>query len=170
MADWSDGYVTNTEYTSHFYPFLSPSSQNFALLLSGIMPVDLNAGYTYCELGCGQGYTTAVLAASNPNGRFWGVDFNPAQLFLRNQSMLSVNSTSRAQLEQTLVLIARGDIRPVIAGVEPLEAIASVHARLEAGGVAGRIVVRPGESMNGTGTPTRSVNQSANQSVNKAVA
>ncbi|MGE0313437.1 MAG: alcohol dehydrogenase catalytic domain-containing protein [Lautropia sp.] len=90
-----------------------------------------------------------------PNGRWLlvgqvtggFVDFNPAQLFLRNQSMLSVNSTSRAQLEQTLALIARGDVRPVIAGIEPLEAIGSVHRRLEAGGVAGRIVVRPGQAV-----------------------
>ena len=35
------------------------------------------------------------------------VPFNPAQLFLRNQSMLSVNSTTRAQLEDVLALIVR---------------------------------------------------------------
>jgi acryloyl-coenzyme A reductase len=73
------------------------------------------------------------------------VEFNPAQLFLRNQSMLSVHSTSRAQLEDTLALIARGDIRPVISGVHDLAEIAAVHERMERGGVAGRIVVRPSE-------------------------
>jgi NADPH:quinone reductase-like Zn-dependent oxidoreductase len=71
------------------------------------------------------------------------VSFNPAQLFLRNQSMLSVNSTTRAQLEDTLALIARGDIRPVISGVERLRNIGAVHERMERGSVAGRIVVRP---------------------------
>ena len=71
------------------------------------------------------------------------VPFNPAQLFLRNQSMLSVNSTTRAQLEDTLALIARGAIRPVISGVESLRNVGAVHARMERGGVAGRIVVRP---------------------------
>lgn len=80
MADWSDGYVTSTEYTSNFYSFLSPGSQNLSLLLAGVMPVDLSDEFTYCELGCGQGYSTAVLAASNPNGRFWGVDFNPTHI------------------------------------------------------------------------------------------
>ena len=74
------------------------------------------------------------------------VEFNPAQLFLRNQSMLSVHSTSRAQLEDSLALIARGEVRPVISGVHPLDEIASVHARMEQGGVPGRIVVRPGEA------------------------
>jgi NADPH:quinone reductase-like Zn-dependent oxidoreductase len=72
------------------------------------------------------------------------VPFNPAQLFLRNQSMLSVNSTTRAQLEDTLALIARGDIRPVISGMESLDNVGAVHERMERGSVAGRIVVRPG--------------------------
>ena len=72
------------------------------------------------------------------------VPFNPAQLFLRNQSMLSVHSTTRAQLEDTLALIARGSIRPVISGIHPLSEIRQVHERLEKGGVPGRIVVRPG--------------------------
>lgn len=71
------------------------------------------------------------------------VQFNPAQLFLRNQSMLSVHSTSRAQLEDTLALIARGAIRPVIAGVHALGEIRDVHKEMERGRVAGRIVVRP---------------------------
>ena len=71
------------------------------------------------------------------------VRFNPAQLFLRNQSMLSVHSTSRAQLEDTLALIARGVIRPVVAGAYVLEDIARAHTRLEEGSVAGRLVLTP---------------------------
>jgi acryloyl-coenzyme A reductase len=71
------------------------------------------------------------------------VQFNPAQLFLRNQSMHSVHSTSRAQLEDTLALIARGAIRPVISGVHDLREIDAVHSRIERGSVPGRIVVRP---------------------------
>ncbi len=71
------------------------------------------------------------------------VPFNPAQLFLRNQSMLSVHSTTRVQLEDTLQLIARGVVTPVIAGVERLEDVAAVQARVERGDVCGRILVRP---------------------------
>ena len=48
------------------------------------------------------------------------VPFNPAQLFLRNQSMLSVHSTTRAQLEACLTLLARGDLTPVVTGVHAL--------------------------------------------------
>jgi D-arabinose 1-dehydrogenase-like Zn-dependent alcohol dehydrogenase len=72
------------------------------------------------------------------------VPFNPAQLFLRNQSMLSVNSTTRAQLEDVLSLIARKALRPVITGVHGLDEVAAVHDRMERGGVPGRIVLRPG--------------------------
>ena len=72
------------------------------------------------------------------------VPFNPAQLFLRNQSMLSVHSTTRRQLEDCLTLVARGDVRPVISGIHSLSEIRQVHERVERGGVPGRIVVRPG--------------------------
>lgn len=72
------------------------------------------------------------------------VPFNPAQLFLRNQSMLSVHSTTRKQLEDCLALIARGDVRPVVSGIHPLSDIRHVHDRVERGGVSGRLVVRPG--------------------------
>jgi D-arabinose 1-dehydrogenase-like Zn-dependent alcohol dehydrogenase len=71
------------------------------------------------------------------------VPFNPAQLFLRNQSMLSVHSTTRKQLEDVLALVARGDLKPVVSGIHPLSEIRQVHERVERGGVPGRIVVKP---------------------------
>jgi len=71
------------------------------------------------------------------------VPFNPAQLFLRNQSMLPVHSTTRRQLEDVLGLLARGAIKPVVSGVHPLSDIRHVHERLERGGVPGRLVVKP---------------------------
>jgi D-arabinose 1-dehydrogenase-like Zn-dependent alcohol dehydrogenase len=74
------------------------------------------------------------------------VKFNPAQLFLRNQSMMSVHSTSKAQLEDTLALIARGAVRPVISGTCQLDELPSVHRRMEAGTVTGRVVIRAGKA------------------------
>jgi D-arabinose 1-dehydrogenase-like Zn-dependent alcohol dehydrogenase len=71
------------------------------------------------------------------------VPFNPAQLFLRNQSMLSVHSTTRRQLEDCLDLVARGAVKPVVSGVYPLSDVRQVHERVGRGGVPGRIVVRP---------------------------
>ena len=46
------------------------------------------------------------------NGDF--VPFNPAQLFLKNISMLSATSTTRNQLVHCLHLVAAGTVRPVI--------------------------------------------------------
>src|SRR5262245_35755239 len=36
--------------------------------------------FTYYELGCGNGYSTALHAAASPHGRFCGVDFNPTHI------------------------------------------------------------------------------------------
>jgi D-arabinose 1-dehydrogenase-like Zn-dependent alcohol dehydrogenase len=71
------------------------------------------------------------------------VPFNPAQLFLRNQSLLSVHSATRAQLEDCLALAARGALKPIVSGIHPLSEIRQVHQQVERGGVPGRVVVRP---------------------------
>lgn len=71
------------------------------------------------------------------------VPFNPAQLFLKNVSMLSATSTTRRQLEDCLALVARGAVKPVISMTLPLEEAAKAHALVEAGKAHGRIVLRP---------------------------
>src|SRR6516164_8652503 len=71
------------------------------------------------------------------------VPFNPAQLFLKNVSMLSATSTTRKQLEDCLALVARGAIKPIISMALPLDHAAKAHALVEAGKSAGRIVLRP---------------------------
>jgi NADPH:quinone reductase-like Zn-dependent oxidoreductase len=72
------------------------------------------------------------------------VSFNPAQMFLKNQSMMSVHSTSKAQLEDTLMLIAHGVVRPVISGTCQLDELPSVHRQMQAGTIVGRVVIRTG--------------------------
>jgi NADPH:quinone reductase-like Zn-dependent oxidoreductase len=71
------------------------------------------------------------------------VPFNPAQLFLRNLAMLSATSTTRQGLADTLSLIARGAVKPVISGEFPLADAALAHRAVEAGSVSGRLVLRP---------------------------
>lgn len=75
--DWSDGYVTEVDYTYGFYREMAPSSIRFALMAAGIESPPLDK-FTYCELGFGQGAGLNLLAAANPQGDFWGTDFNPA--------------------------------------------------------------------------------------------
>ncbi len=71
------------------------------------------------------------------------VPFNPAQLFLKNVSMLSATSTTRKQLEDCLALVARGALEPIVSLALPLERAAEAHAMVEAGKAVGRIVLRP---------------------------
>jgi acryloyl-coenzyme A reductase len=71
------------------------------------------------------------------------VPFNPAQLFLKNVSMLSATSTTRRQLEDCLRLVARGAVKPIISMALSLEEAAKAHELVEAGKSAGRIVLRP---------------------------
>ena len=55
------------------------------------------------------------------------ISINPAQLFLRNVSILSAKGVSRSQLADALDLVARGRIKPVVEGVYRLEDAAEAH-------------------------------------------
>lgn len=79
-ARWSDGYMTDIEYESFYFSELAPGLLDFVCLQMARRPPPAGSPYTYCELGCGMGMTTLILAASNPAGRYWGVDFNPAHI------------------------------------------------------------------------------------------
>lgn len=71
------------------------------------------------------------------------VPFNPAQLFLKNVSMLSATSTTRKQLDDCLALVARGVIKPFVSLALPLEQASQAHELVETGKSSGRIVLRP---------------------------
>ncbi|MFI4986531.1 MAG: class I SAM-dependent methyltransferase [Alphaproteobacteria bacterium] len=77
---WSDGYVADIPYLAGFYPDQAPAHLNFVCLLNGLEPNRTARSFTYCELGCGQGVTAALLAAANPEASIHAVDFNPAHI------------------------------------------------------------------------------------------
>ncbi len=90
-TSWSDGYVTNIEYTGGFYRDLTPGLLRMALLLHGMDLPKRPRGepLRYLELGYGQGVslnihaaafaeTTGAAAKSAPlSGEFWGTDIAP---------------------------------------------------------------------------------------------
>lgn len=80
MSRWSDGYVTESPYTEEYISALSPVELRLPLVLAGLAPPPLAGGFDYCELGCGRGLTTALLAAAFPQGRFLATDFNPTHI------------------------------------------------------------------------------------------
>jgi NADPH:quinone reductase-like Zn-dependent oxidoreductase len=71
------------------------------------------------------------------------LSINPAQLFLRNVSILSAKGVSRAQLADALDLVARRQIVPIVEDVCALDDAAEAHARVEAGAATGRLVLSP---------------------------
>ncbi|HLG87247.1 MAG TPA: class I SAM-dependent methyltransferase [Alphaproteobacteria bacterium] len=72
---WTEGYVTEIEYTHGYYGELSPTLQRFALLVAGFAPPPEQGAYL--ELGFGQGLSLAIHAAAAPY-EVWGTDFNPS--------------------------------------------------------------------------------------------
>jgi SAM-dependent methyltransferase len=77
---WSDGYVTEVDYTVGCYAEMAPSHLRLALLSRAVRPPPIDRPFTYLELGCGQGLTSCVLAAANPHGRFLAADFMPTHI------------------------------------------------------------------------------------------
>lgn len=79
MHSWSHGYNVSSGYTYGFYPEMAPGWLNLCAMVQGNLPPEPepDGTFRYLELGCGQGFGLALIAAANPNGRFVGVDFNP---------------------------------------------------------------------------------------------
>jgi SAM-dependent methyltransferase len=81
MTGWPDGYVVDIGYTHGFYQELTPSLLGFVALMQGKSAPGLGAQpLTYCELGCGQGFSTNLLASVNPHIQFYAADFNPSHV------------------------------------------------------------------------------------------
>lgn len=80
MARWDDGYVTDVVYTANFYREITPAWLAMSSLLLGHRPPDLTRPFTYADLGCGNGFTALIVAATFPHADVWGFDFNPAHV------------------------------------------------------------------------------------------
>jgi SAM-dependent methyltransferase len=81
MSDWGAGYVTDTAYVHDFCRAQTPAILAFAALCSGVAtPGGSGGSLTWCDIGCGQGYTANLVAAANPAAQIWGVDFNPGHI------------------------------------------------------------------------------------------
>jgi SAM-dependent methyltransferase len=74
------GYVTDIPYERGFKPMLAPAWLDFTALLGGVTPPARADGFAWCDLGCGQGVTAALLAAMHPGGQFHGIDVMPTHI------------------------------------------------------------------------------------------
>ncbi|MFM2043114.1 MAG: hypothetical protein RLY86_1690 [Pseudomonadota bacterium] len=80
MSSWTSGYIAEIGYTFGFYGELTPAVLAFAALARGQQAPEVQGPLAYCELGCGQGFTTNLLAAVNPQIEFHATDFNPSHI------------------------------------------------------------------------------------------
>jgi SAM-dependent methyltransferase len=74
------GYVTDVPYVYGFKPMLAPAWLDLVAIIGGAAPPARERGFAWCDLGCGQGVTAAILAATHPTGSFYGVDAMPAHI------------------------------------------------------------------------------------------
>ena len=79
MSDLA-GYVTDVPYTYGFKPMLAPAWLDLVAIISGYATPSREDGFSYCDLGCGQGVTAAILAATHLSGDFHGIDAMPVHI------------------------------------------------------------------------------------------
>lgn len=111
--NWTDGYVADSEYTSHYFGELSPAHINFIALSTGVLPPDREGGrFRYAELGCGNGVSTNVLAASHPNAEFVGIDFMPVHIANARRMAKRGGVTNASFLETSFAEACKRDFEP----------------------------------------------------------
>jgi SAM-dependent methyltransferase len=81
MADWGAGYVTDTAYVHDFCRVQTPAILSLAALSRNVAAAGgRGEPLSYCDLGCGQGFTANLVAAANPRAEVFAADFNPTHI------------------------------------------------------------------------------------------
>ncbi len=106
------GYVTDVAYLRHFCPELSPTLIRAVCALNGVTPPPADE-FTYVELGCGHGDSTATLAAAYPRSRFWGVDLLPEHIATARSLAEDGGLTNVTFLEKDFANLAGEGIPPL---------------------------------------------------------
>ena len=75
-----NGYSMDIPYLRDFKPMLAPAWLDHVALVAEVEPPVRQDGFAWCDLGCGQGVTAAILAATHPTGAFHGIDAMPAHV------------------------------------------------------------------------------------------
>ena len=73
-------YSPDIEYTNDYYHFMSPAMIDCVALNAGTALPKTNQGFAYCDMGCGLGLTSNYLAATHPEGVFYGIDLSEPQI------------------------------------------------------------------------------------------
>ena len=112
--DWTGGYVADIGYTSDFYRETGPAHMAFAALSIGRSAGRALRPERMLELGFGQGFGLALLAAANPHVACEGHDFNPehvahAQDLIKGAGLANLK-VSEASFEEVALRGGENDI------------------------------------------------------------
>ncbi len=91
MDTWTEGYVSDIDYTYGYYPDLNPLRVRLAFLNSGLAFPQVG---TACELGFGQGLSVNLHAAAS-TVQWHGTDFNPSQAGFAQEVAAAAGSSAR---------------------------------------------------------------------------
>lgn len=80
MSTWTEGYVSEVNYTTGYYKELNPQNLIAPLLMAGIAPPNIENA---CELGFGMGVSFGIHAAAG-KAKWYGTDFNPSHALFAN--------------------------------------------------------------------------------------
>lgn len=107
---WTEGYVSDIDYTHGYYPELSPARLKLAALIAGYdVPESLPGSLSYLELGFGQGLSVNIHAAAT-GGRFCATDFNPSHA-ANAQSLAVASGADLTAIDDSFEeLAARADL------------------------------------------------------------
>jgi len=109
-AEWSQGYVTDVSYTNSYFRELSPVWLNHVAAMHGARPRPVGEGFTHIDLGCGLGQTSVVLAGCFPQGKFYGVDFNPAHVDTAQHAAAQLGLTNVTFIERAFEELLDADL------------------------------------------------------------
>jgi SAM-dependent methyltransferase len=107
MSDWSNGYVSEVNYTYGYYHELNPARIKLAFLYQGLVCPEIDQA---CELGFGQGISVNIHAPASAT-QWHGTDFNPAQVGFA-QSLATASQAHVQLADQAFAEFCRRDDLP----------------------------------------------------------
>lgn len=107
---WTGGYLTEVDYKATLHRELAPTNLALAATIKLVSAPPPDRPYTFLELGCGFGVTTAALAAANPHATFYANDFNPAHVVQARRLAAEAGIENVTFLEQSFAELRETDL------------------------------------------------------------
>ena len=85
MPRETTGYIQSVAYPDHFHSQQAPVHTAVVMAALG-QATPGRQGTSWCEIGCGQGFTAILLASVNPGMQFHGIDINPEHIRLAREN------------------------------------------------------------------------------------